>query len=64
MQGRTTGDVLCMFHLEIDQFMHGFHIEIDESIKGMHHRAAYIGADLHIRGDKDGVTMILLVPVK
>ena len=38
--------------------------EIDESIRAMHTRASYIGADLDIQSDSNGVTVLFLVPVK
>jgi ligand-binding sensor domain-containing protein len=38
--------------------------EIDESIKDMHTRSAHIGADLDVQYDKDGIVVILLVPVR
>ena len=38
--------------------------EIDQSIKDMHTRSAHIGADLDVQYDKNGVAVILLVPVK
>jgi glucose-6-phosphate-specific signal transduction histidine kinase len=37
--------------------------EIDESIKDMHSRSAHIGADLDVQYDKNGIVVILLVPV-
>ena len=38
--------------------------EIDESIRTMYSRAGYIGAELDIQNDRQGVIVILLVPVK
>ncbi|MBL7743686.1 MAG: hypothetical protein JNN00_09470 [Chitinophagaceae bacterium] len=38
--------------------------EIEDTIKDVHTRAAEIGADLDVQYDENGVTVILLVPVK
>jgi ligand-binding sensor domain-containing protein len=39
-------------------------VEIEESIKDMHTRAGHIGAELDVQQDKNGITVILLIPVK
>jgi signal transduction histidine kinase len=38
--------------------------ESEEIIKDMHTRSSHIGADIDIQHDKNGVTVILLVPLK
>lgn len=38
--------------------------EIDATIKDMHERASIIGADLDVQQDRNGIIIILLVPVK